>query len=71
MSRHKDTEWSLPDTDNTYTTAQLAVLMDLRDELKKLNRLLDCPNFRAIPHTLTGIRRKLPTITPTRKRKAK
>lgn len=41
--------------------AQLAVLMDIRDELKKLNKLLYCSNFTGIPTTLRSIRRAMPT----------
>lgn len=35
----------------------LAVLMDLRDELKALNGVLQCPNFLAVPHKLERIAR--------------
>lgn len=35
--------------------AQLTVLMDLRDELKQLNRLLHCHNFMSIPMKLDKI----------------
>jgi hypothetical protein len=45
--------------------AQLAVLMDLRDELQKLNRLLHCQNFTNVPRYLREIRRN----TTKRKRK--
>jgi hypothetical protein len=44
----------------------VAVLMDLRDELKgirselaKLNGLLNCPNFTTMPATVRNINRKL------------
>lgn len=56
MARHKDSNWTLPESNMTYESAQLAVLMDLRDELKHLNSLLHCPNFTAIPGTLYEIR---------------
>ncbi len=36
--------------------AQLAVLMDIRHELQRLNDLLHCPNFLSIPHKLDAIR---------------
>jgi hypothetical protein len=35
----------------------VAVLMDIRDELQKLNALLACPNFTSIPTILRTIRR--------------
>lgn len=41
MARHKDANWNIaeqPDTAN----AQLTVLMDIRDELKQINRQLGC-----------------------------
>jgi len=34
-----------------------ALLMDIRDELQTLNRLLACPNFTQIPTTLRAIRK--------------
>jgi hypothetical protein len=39
----------------------IAVLMDIRDELQRLNALLHCENFTGIPRTLKSIQRKLPT----------
>lgn len=69
--RKKDIEWDVAEKDGsvpTWERAQLAVLMDIRDELQRLNRLLHCQNFVAIPRKLDAIARKLPT---RRKRKAK
>lgn len=34
MARHKNVNWKLPEGSVTWEQAQLAVLMDLRDELK-------------------------------------
>lgn len=39
--RFKDRSWGCHDT---YEGAHLAVLMDIRDELKKLNGVMACPN---------------------------
>ena len=64
MARHKDSVWILNET-VTYNDCIVATLMDLRDELKHLNRLLDCPNFRELPHTLKKIEAN------TRKRRKK
>ena len=61
MARHKDAVWTIPDKNCSFEAAHLAVLMDLRDELKKLNTLLHCQNFVDIPKTLRSIQRKLPT----------
>ena len=62
-TRKKDTNWTLPET-ATYDSAQLAVLMDIRDELKQLNRVFGCANFLNIPNELRKIEAN------TRKRKA-
>jgi hypothetical protein len=59
MARYKDVQWSLRgnDTDPTvsHDNIQLALLMDIRDELQALNRLFRCSNFLEIPHTLKRI----------------
>lgn len=62
--RHANTRWTLaPASDNTLTWDQVkvAVLMDIRDELQRLNGLLHCSNFTGIPTTLRSIRRAMPT----------
>lgn len=78
MPRLKNEQWDLSELPGrsagggrTYSnsTIQLALLMDIRDELQQLNRLLGCDNFQAIPDILRGIRRKLPQ--KRRKRRAK
>lgn len=62
MARRKDVDWNLPEGSEFYWShVQIAVLMDIRDELKRLNSLLHCHNFTGIPHVLRGIRAKLPT----------
>ena len=69
--RSKDWTWNIdPKPDGTYCfdAASLAVLMDLRDELKRLNMLLHCHNFIAIPGILRDVRRN--TTKPKRKAKA-
>jgi hypothetical protein len=63
MARHKDANWNLHDPP-TIEGAAVAVLMDIRDELKELNRLLRCPNFQRIPHELSCIRRQTNRIPP-------
>lgn len=61
MSRFKDSEWvALP---NEWHYAHVRVLMDIRDELKKMNAILNCGNFIAIPSKLDRI------VTNTTKRK--
>ena len=60
-SKYKNSEWTLKESEkgdgliNT-SEASLSVLMDIRDELQKLNWLLSCPNFQEVPSLLRGIR---------------
>lgn len=64
-ARHANVTWNFPTTAAgniaSWEFVQIAVLMDLRDELQRLNRLLHCPNFIAIPRKLDAIHRKIPT----------
>jgi hypothetical protein len=58
--RLKDNRWGISADASghyAYEGAQLAVLMDIRDELKELNGLLRCQNFLDIPHLLRTIKR--------------
>lgn len=69
MRKTKDWEWTHgPEASGTYCYdgAHLAVLMDIRDELKSLNAVLHCHNFMDIPHKLERIKRNT-----ARKRKPK
>ena len=56
--RFKNREWDLrTDGENlSWDRVPMAILMDIRDELKVLNRVLACPNFLEIPRTLRTIR---------------
>ena len=63
--RHKDRDWS--DAPNTFAYGELRVLMDMRDELKELNRLLNCPNALDIPNILRRISRN--THKPKKRKK--
>ncbi len=59
--RLKDEQWAMAADlagNYSYEQAQLAVLMDLRDELKALNGVLRCPNFLNIPFKLDAIVRQ-------------
>lgn len=64
-TRHKNSNWQIREI--TYPGAQLAVLMDIRDELKQLNVLLHCENFQRIPHKLDRVGRN--TAKPRKRRK--
>lgn len=65
MPRHSNQDWSLPEgTPNegggrthSYDAIHSALLMDIRDELRTLNRVFACPNFIRIPRVLDAIRR--------------
>ena len=60
MARFKDGNWNLPDVNGaiaTWDAVKIAVLMDIRDELKRLNGLLHCSNVIAIPARLERIAR--------------
>jgi hypothetical protein len=57
--RQKNQKWNIvPSKDGTFNwdQATVAVLMDIRDELRALNDLLGCPNFADISRTLKQIR---------------
>jgi hypothetical protein len=68
-SRFKDVNWNVGGDDNAGVNpsmdgAQLAVLMDMRDELKTIryaitnvDRLLSCSNFTRIPAKIDAIRK--------------
>ena len=70
MPRFKDVNWNLSAASNgsaeTWQQASIAVLMDIRDELQRLNAAIYCPNFMAIPHKLDAIKTN---TTPKRKRR--
>lgn len=68
--RHRDGDWIVGDEKGvvpTWERAGIAVLMDIRDELKRLNAAIYCPNFMAIPRTLKRISRN--TAKPKKKRR--
>jgi hypothetical protein len=57
--RKKNANWSVAEPDGTvpdWIRAQLAVLMDLRDELQAIRRLLECTKGQDIPRVLRQIR---------------
>lgn len=59
MARHPNANWNLPDRCENWEQVNTAVLMDIRDELQELNKLLHCPNFLEIPMILRAIRRNV------------
>jgi len=65
MPRLANIEWSLPEgkpvaggaLEHSWEAIQTAILMDIRQEIQKLNRILGCANFLEVPHVLRAIRR--------------
>jgi hypothetical protein len=53
-TRRKDVHWCIEEP-MSFEKATLAVLMDMRDELKAINRVLGCSNFLRIPWTIDAI----------------
>lgn len=50
-------DWQTLESPNyTWDQVNTEVLMDIRDELRKMNALLHCQNFIAIPRVLSEIR---------------
>jgi hypothetical protein len=66
--RQKNANWNVNSSDGmqTWDGAQLAVLMDIRDELQALRRRADCYETLQIPALLRAIKRN---TTKPRKRK--
>lgn len=63
MPRFKNVDWDLPQEASgsivSWDALHAALMMDIRDELKKLNALLHCQNFTEMPHTLRRLDRRL------------
>lgn len=73
--RRRDVNWYVADEDGrAYSVehCQLAVLMDIREELQALVSILRCVDFQRIPRTLVEIRRNTTKRRKVlRRRKAK
>lgn len=73
MARFKDANWNFRQGPNgnieSWEQAQTAVLMDIRDELKRLNQLLHCQNFIGIPSTLKRMDRRIAAHAPLKEKK--
>lgn len=50
--RHKDVVWNVPEKPTEYSQLQVAILMDIRDELKAIRRLAEC---HRIPRALDAL----------------
>ncbi len=70
--RKKDNLWYAADEDGKTRLlehVQIAILQDIRDELKTLNRVMLCHNTTSIPETLRVIAKN--TKKPRRKKPVK
>jgi hypothetical protein len=68
--RQKDVNWFVTGDDGRILSvdhAELAVLMDIRDELKRLNDVFHCNNFIGVPYKLERIARN--TSKPRRRKR--
>ena len=68
----QDFNWNIdPESNGKYSHegARLSVLMDIRDELKKLNAVFACGNFQSIPWKLEKIIKNTTKRKPGRPKK--
>ena len=66
-----DVNWNIAEENGyvpTWERVGIAVLMDIRRELRRLNAAIYCSNFQAIPRTLRTISRN--TAKPRKRKKA-
>lgn len=69
MAHYRNIDWKLPDLRiETWEQVSVSVLMDIREELRTLNRLLNCPKFTSIPRKLDAISRNTAKKKPARKK---
>lgn len=73
-TRKKNINWIIKTNEDGTTPhgdAQLAVLMDIRDELREINSRLGCGSFQRLPYTIDMIRRYTQRIPARKPRKKK
>lgn len=74
MGNARDQEWDVLDDKGqivTWERVGVAVMMDIRRELRTLNQLLGCPNFTGIPRMLRRISANTAKPRSKAKRKAR
>lgn len=69
MARRKDVNWSIDEGVPGLAGASLAVLMDIRDELKQLNITLGCFRVRRMCDDVHRIDKRLAAHMPLNKPK--
>jgi hypothetical protein len=68
MARYKNTDWDLPEGRvGTWEQAQVAILMDIRDELKTLNATLGCWRVRRMADDINRIDRRVAKFSKLKK----
>ncbi len=65
--RYANRNWIIADEGGTiYPTIRdgisAAILMDIRDELRRIRQVLECPNTLTIPRELRGLRRDIKAL---------
>lgn len=68
-TRQRGMDWQIVKNERgkyNWEQVHAAILMDIRDELKQLNRVFACANFQNIPHVLGRISAN--TAKPKRKK---
>lgn len=70
-TRYKDANWNCDSCNGGSGKAETALLMDIRDELKKLNRVFECPNFLGLPRDISKLRSEVSGIRRDLKKKSK
>jgi hypothetical protein len=66
--RYRNANWNVcGDSGPTMEGAQLAVLMDIREELQAIRRVLECPNVQKMAFAAQRIDRRLAKKLPLEK----
>ncbi len=70
-TRHKNVNWDIGEVkeEASFEQVKMALLMDIRDELHKLNALLSCHNFTDFPFVLRDIRSSVARLDRRAKKK--
>jgi hypothetical protein len=69
-SEHQNCEWSLPTSNGslTWQAVEICLLCDIRQELRRIRSIAECPNAIAIPRIL---RRLLYELKRSKKKQPK
>lgn len=72
MARHKNVNWNLPEGNpsHSWDSIKTSLLMDIRDELRELNRTLGCYRVQQMCDDVRRIDKRLAKSMLINKRKA-